>query len=49
MELNATLMLVAIQMRRTSLCRVWMLTIYTWNFKHFNRLGENIAAPVRQP
>jgi len=24
-------------------------TIYTWNIKHFNRLGETIAARVRQP
>jgi predicted nucleic acid-binding protein len=24
-------------------------TIYTWNIKHFNRLGENVAARVRQP
>jgi predicted nucleic acid-binding protein len=24
-------------------------TIYTWNVKHFNRLGETIAARVRQP
>jgi hypothetical protein len=24
-------------------------TIYTWNVKHFNRLGENIAARVRHP
>jgi predicted nucleic acid-binding protein len=24
-------------------------TIYTWNLKHFNRLGESIAARVRQP
>jgi predicted nucleic acid-binding protein len=23
--------------------------IYTWNVKHFNRLGENVAARVRQP
>jgi len=23
--------------------------IYTWNVKHFNRLGESIAARVRQP
>ncbi len=24
-------------------------TIYTWNIKHFNRLGENVASRVRQP
>ena len=24
-------------------------TIYTWNVKHFNRLGEHVAARVRQP
>jgi predicted nucleic acid-binding protein len=24
-------------------------TIYTWNVKHFNRLGEPVAARVRQP
>jgi hypothetical protein len=24
-------------------------TVYTWNVKHFNRLGEAIAARVRQP
>jgi predicted nucleic acid-binding protein len=24
-------------------------TVYTWNVKHFNRLGANIAARVRQP
>jgi predicted nucleic acid-binding protein len=24
-------------------------TIYTWNVKHFNRLGENVASRVRQP
>jgi predicted nucleic acid-binding protein len=24
-------------------------SIYTWNVKHFNRLGETIAARVRQP
>lgn len=24
-------------------------TIYTWNLKHFNRLGDNVAARVRQP
>jgi predicted nucleic acid-binding protein len=24
-------------------------TIYTWNVKHFSRLGETIAARVRQP
>jgi hypothetical protein len=24
-------------------------SIYTWNVKHFNRLGESIAARVRQP
>ena len=24
-------------------------TIYTWNVKHFKRLGENVAARVRQP
>jgi predicted nucleic acid-binding protein len=24
-------------------------TIYTWNIKHFNRLGESIAARLRQP
>jgi hypothetical protein len=24
-------------------------TIYTWNVKHLNRLGETIAARVRQP
>jgi predicted nucleic acid-binding protein len=24
-------------------------TIYTWNVKHFNRLGDAIAARVRQP
>lgn len=24
-------------------------SIYTWNAKHFNRLGETIAARVRQP
>ena len=24
-------------------------TIYTWNVKHFNRLGEDVAARVRQP
>ena len=23
--------------------------IYTWNVKHFNRLGEHVAARVRQP
>jgi predicted nucleic acid-binding protein len=23
--------------------------IYTWNAKHFNRLGENVASLVRQP
>jgi predicted nucleic acid-binding protein len=23
--------------------------IYTWNVKHFNRLGETVAARVRQP
>jgi hypothetical protein len=23
--------------------------IYTWNVTHFNRLGESIASPVRQP
>lgn len=23
--------------------------IYTWNIKHFNRLGENVASRVRQP
>jgi hypothetical protein len=23
--------------------------IYSWNVKHFNRLGENIASRVRQP
>ena len=24
-------------------------TIYTWNVKHFKRLGENVAVRVRQP
>jgi len=24
-------------------------TIYTWNLKHFNRLGENVASRVRRP
>ncbi len=24
-------------------------TLFTWNVKHFNRLGERIAARVRQP
>ena len=24
-------------------------TIYTWNAKHFNRLGEHVASRVRQP
>jgi predicted nucleic acid-binding protein len=24
-------------------------TIYTWNVKHFNRLGEPVASRVRQP
>jgi predicted nucleic acid-binding protein len=24
-------------------------TIYTWNIKHFDRLGENVASRVRQP
>jgi AbrB family looped-hinge helix DNA binding protein len=24
-------------------------TIYTWNVKHFNRLGEHVAARVRHP
>jgi hypothetical protein len=24
-------------------------TIDTWDIKHFNRLGENVAARVRQP
>jgi predicted nucleic acid-binding protein len=24
-------------------------TIYTWNLKHFNRLGERVASRVRQP
>jgi predicted nucleic acid-binding protein len=24
-------------------------TIYTWNLKHFSRLGENLASRVRQP
>lgn len=24
-------------------------SIYTWNVKHFNRLGESIASRVRQP
>ena len=24
-------------------------SIYTWNVKHFNRLGETVAARVRQP
>lgn len=24
-------------------------SIYTWNAKHFNRLGESVAARVRQP
>lgn len=23
--------------------------IYTWNLEHFKRLGENVAARVRQP
>jgi predicted nucleic acid-binding protein len=24
-------------------------TIYTWNIRHFSRLGEKVAARVRQP
>ncbi len=24
-------------------------TIYTWNVKHFNRLGEQVASRIRQP
>jgi len=24
-------------------------TIYTWNVKHFNRLGDSVASRVRQP
>lgn len=24
-------------------------TIYTWNVKHFSRLGENVASRVRRP